>query len=137
MRAKKFTFQFDSAVGDKLSAGSLLGTIRPIPNNERIPEPGDRIACTVRSGGSGTRERRVVARGNINSVKRICIWDQLVTIDGTELKDTLADSFAVAHGYTDAADMASSVKQMYSMPFHGFCVSWKPCFTPVQLSLFE
>jgi len=38
----------------------------------------------------------------------------------TELKDTLADSFAVAHGYTDAADMASSVKQMYSMPFTAF-----------------
>lgn len=134
MRAKKFTFQFDSAVGEKLSAGSLLGVIRPIPNNEKIPAPGDRIACTVRNSA---RERRVVAHGSVNSVQRICIWDQLVTIDGIELKEALADSFAIDHGYTDAADMASAVKQLYSMPFHGFCVRWKPYTVPVQLSLFE
>lgn len=91
-----------------------------------MPKPGDRISLRCWTDKPYRSKQRVLREATVESVAaiRICESSMWIGNEGWNFNTPEADSFAVADGFRDFADLQQWFRDTHGLPFEGVLIRW-------------
>ena len=131
-----FVRMFKPRFASLVKSGEKMQTIRPLP--KRIPRRGDTLSLRTWSGKPYRSKQLILCKTKVKEIKVCCIQEDGIYMQPPEgcvlavvgaaviaLKDSDADRFARADGFSDWNEMRDWCKAEHGLPFDGIILYWQ------------